>query len=295
MSVLRRLGRPNIVGLAAALAGGRIAPPFRRSQLLGHVPDHLLDGVLDELQDLSARGMTPPHLARMLHLLAEERADAQAVADRVELVWSGTEVLTATSRDTAVVVQELFREARESVLIASYALDTGSKAKELFGPLAGRMDAEPGLRVRLFVNIHRKQRDDTADAVLLREFADTFQHDLWPGKRLPETFYDPPQRDLARRRARATRLPVGVAFPARAAQLGAVLLHHRGQDLLARSDAQIEIRAFNARERAQHRQGNLDGRGRRPLHGLETGDFLACFVMAVTPSWLGTPSVSHEG
>ena len=40
---------------------------------------------------------------------------------------------------------------------------------------------------------------------------------------------------------------------------------------LARSDAQIEIRAFNARERAQHRQGNLDGRGRRPLHGLETG------------------------
>ena len=46
----------------------------------------------------------------------------------------------------------------------------------------------------------------------------------------------------------------------RAAQLGTVLLHHRGQDLLARSDAQIEIRAFNARERAQHRQGNLDGR-----------------------------------
>jgi len=34
-----------------------------------------------------------------------------------------------------VVVQELFREARESVLIASYALDTGSKARELFGTL----------------------------------------------------------------------------------------------------------------------------------------------------------------
>ena len=94
-----------------------------------------------------------------------------------------------------MVVQELFREARDSVLIASYALDTGAKAKNLFGTLAGRMDAEPDLRVRLFVNIHRKQRDDTADAVLLREFADTFQHDLWPGQRLPETFYDP--RSLA--------------------------------------------------------------------------------------------------
>ncbi len=89
----------------------------------------------------------------------------------------------------------LFREAGESVLIASYALDTGSKAKELFGALAARMDAEPDLRVRLFVNVHRKQRDDTADAVLLREFADAFRRDLWPGKRLPETFYDP--RSLA--------------------------------------------------------------------------------------------------
>ena len=195
MSVLRRLGRPNMVGLAAALAGRRIAPPFRRSQLLGHVPDQLLDGVLDELQDLSARGMTPPHIAWMLQMLAEERSATQAVADRVELVWSGAEVLAATSRDTAVVVQELFREATESVLIASYALDTGSRAKELFGTLAGRMDTEPDLKVRLFVNVHRKQRDDTADAVLLREFADTFQHDLWPGKRLPETFYDP--RSLA--------------------------------------------------------------------------------------------------
>ena len=195
MSVLRRLGHPNMVGLAAALVGGRIAPPFGRNQLLEHVSDELLDDVVGELQDLSARGMTPPHIAWMLHLLAEERAAAQAVADRVELVWSGTEVLTATSRDTAVVVQELFREARESVLIASYALDTGSKAKELFGTLAGRMDAEPDLRVRLFVNVHRKQRGDTADAVLLREFADAFRHDLWPGKRLPETFYDP--RSLA--------------------------------------------------------------------------------------------------
>ena len=63
MSVLRRLGHPNMVGLAAALAGRRIAPPFRRSQLLGHVSDELLDGVVGELQDLSARGMTPPHIA----------------------------------------------------------------------------------------------------------------------------------------------------------------------------------------------------------------------------------------
>ena len=57
------------------------------------------------------------------------------------------------------------------------------------------MDAEPDLLVRLFVNVHRKHLDETADAVLLREFADTFRHDLWPGERLPKVFYDP--RSLA--------------------------------------------------------------------------------------------------
>ena len=195
MSALRGLGRPAMKGLAAALEGGSVAPPFQRSQLQGHAPDELVKEVLGELRELSESGMAPPHIAHMLRLLAEERAAAQAIADRVELVWSGTEVTGGVSRDTAVVVQELFREARESVLIASYALDSGSKAKALFGPLAARMDAEPGLRVRLFVNVHRKYRNKTAEAVLLREFADTFRHDVWPGERLPEVFHDP--RSLA--------------------------------------------------------------------------------------------------
>ena len=195
MSALRGLGRPAMKGLAAALEGERVVPPFQRSQLQGHVPDEQLQAVLVELQDLSASGMTPPHIAHMLRLLAEERASAQAIADRVELVWSGTEVMAGGSRNTAVVVQELFREARENVLIASYALDTGSKAEALFGPLAKRMDAEPGLHVRLFVNVHRKYRDETAESILLRDFSETFRHDIWPGERLPEVFYDP--RSLA--------------------------------------------------------------------------------------------------
>jgi phosphatidylserine/phosphatidylglycerophosphate/cardiolipin synthase-like enzyme len=195
MSTLRELGRPAMKGLAAALEGGRVAPPFRRNQLRGHVPDELLEGVVGELEDLTETGMTPGHIAHMLRLLAEERAAAQAIADRVELVWSGTEVTAGGSRDTAVVVQELFREARESVLIASYALDTGSKAEALFGALAKKMDSEPDLRVRLFVNVHRKHKDETAEAVLLREFADAFREQLWPGERLPEVFYDP--RSLA--------------------------------------------------------------------------------------------------
>ncbi len=195
MSALRGLGRPAMKGLAAALEGGRIAPPFRRSQLLGQVPEELAEGILGQLQELSGSGMAAAHIALLLRLLAEERAAAQAIADRVELVWSGTEVMAGASRDTAVVVQELFREARESVLIASYALDSGSKAEALFGLLAKRMDAEADLKVRLFLNVQRKHRDEAAAAVLLRKFADGFRQEIWPGERLPEVFHDP--RSLA--------------------------------------------------------------------------------------------------
>jgi len=195
MSVLRRLGRPAMKGLAAALEGGRVTSPYRHNQLVGHVPDVMVEGVIEELKNLSESGMAPIHIAFTLRLLAEERTASQAIADRVELVWSGTEVMNGVSRDTAVVVQELFRDAQESVLIASYALDTGRKAKALFGPLAERMDAEPNLQVRLFVNVHRKHRDETADAVLLREFSDSFRQEIWPGERLPDVFYDP--RSLA--------------------------------------------------------------------------------------------------
>ena len=136
--------------------------------------------------------MAPTHIAYMLRLLAGGRADAQGIADRVELVWSGTDVIAGGSRDTAVVAQELFREA---VLIASYALDSGSKAEVLFGALGKRMDAEPELRVRLFVNAHGKHKNETAEAVLLREFADAFREEIWPGDWLPEVFSDP--RSLA--------------------------------------------------------------------------------------------------
>lgn len=195
MTALRGLGRQSMVALASALERGQVSESFHCAQLSELVPHEIVGEVRDELTDLFKSGMRPLHLAYLLRSLAEERADAQAIADRVTLVWSGTEVLAGASRDTAVVVQELFRAARESILIASYALDSGDKAKALFGPLAQRMDAELDLRVKLFVNVHRKHRDETADVLLLREFADRFRNEIWPGERLPEVFHDP--RSLA--------------------------------------------------------------------------------------------------
>ncbi|MGB7442863.1 MAG: DISARM system phospholipase D-like protein DrmC, partial [Coleofasciculaceae cyanobacterium] len=89
-----------------------------------------------------------------------------------------------------IVVQELFSTAQDSVLISSYALDKGKKGRELFQVLATRMDANPKLQVRMFLNVQRPYRNKASESVILREFADTFRHKIWTGIRLPEVFYD---------------------------------------------------------------------------------------------------------
>ncbi len=95
------------------------------------------------------------------------------------------------SRDTAVVVQELFQSVRRSVLVSSFVVDERDKAEALFGLLAKRMDEEADLSVRLYLNVQRKYGDETADSVLLKKFADRFRHQVWPGERLPEVYHDP--------------------------------------------------------------------------------------------------------
>ncbi len=185
-----------MVSLAQGLEAGWLEPPFRSSQLHGHVPEELMKLVQAELKEMAADGMSPAHIARLLHVLADERAAAQVIADRVELVWSGLDLEGSTTRDTEIVVRQLFREAERSLLVASYAVDKGKKAESLFGSLADRMDREPELEVRFFLNVHRKSlKDETPESVRLREFADAFRREIWPGERLPQVFHDP--RSLA--------------------------------------------------------------------------------------------------
>jgi hypothetical protein len=191
MRALLALGRPALEALSEALASGRLVPPIHSSQLDRYTPRHLAVEIAARLNELQADGMKPAHMAKMLALCAEERAATQALSDRTELVWSGTDVPGAMSRDTRVVVKSLFREAKRKVLISSYAIDRGRWVKDLFGDLASRMDDEPALTVHLYLNVTRRRRDEREDSVLLREFAETFRHDIWPGERLPDVFHDP--------------------------------------------------------------------------------------------------------
>ncbi len=191
MSVLRRLSRPTLRRLATALVDGRVDASVSLMDVGHHVPDELVSEVRTALRAYVDDGMAPRHIAVTLRLLAEERQSSQTLSDSVELVWSGTNLASATTRDTGVVVQQLFREAKRSILVSTYAIDQDHKAAHLFGELAARMDAEPDLDVRFFLNIPRPWKDTRSEDELVHAIVSRFRGRVWPGERLPEVFHDP--------------------------------------------------------------------------------------------------------
>ena len=69
----------------------------------------------------------------------------------------------------------------------------------LLGPwgsvLADRLDRNPGLEVRMVVDIQRSFGDTTGESELVARYAADFRRQQWPGATLPSVFYDP--RSLA--------------------------------------------------------------------------------------------------
>jgi len=173
----------------------RIADGLGRPGFVGDV-DSVIRGMdlgdaastsADEVRMLLLR-MSPSAACEVLAAVATERRAAVTRADRrLELVWTGPERDGTATRDTGVVVRELFRSAETDVLVAGYAL---YNAHSIFEPLAERMIERPNLRVRLVLNISRGQ-DRHSETDLLREFARRFRQHHWPAGPLPMVFYDP--------------------------------------------------------------------------------------------------------
>lgn len=201
--MLPGLGPTVLDDLASALEAGRLRAPYTRSAARRHVPEDMLDAVLHALGELDHQSFTPKQAALVLRKLAAERRHLQA-SERVELVWSGPDAPGTAPRDTAVVIRGLCGAARRSVLVANYAFDRARdgdallRARALWQPLADAMDARPGVAVRIFANVERKDGPqytqlDASDWV--NRFLSHFTDHLWPGRRLPELYYDP--RSLA--------------------------------------------------------------------------------------------------
>lgn len=195
MSPLNSLDRSALRTLATALASKRLSPPFHPACLDLYVPATLRGEVAAELDRLYRSGMSITHLIYLLQVLAAEKEKINEKSDRIDIVWTGQNIPELKSRATSVVVRELFERARHYILITSYVFQQGDKARTIFGSLANRMDIEPNLEVKLLLDVQRPSRADRSDTQLVEEFASSFRQ-IWPGKRLPEVFFDP--RSLSR-------------------------------------------------------------------------------------------------
>lgn len=191
MSAFLKLSYPALHSIADALETGQLRLPVTPVAICTYVFNDQLPEVVAELNNLYQHNMTVDHIAYILKLLAVERAVTQKQQDQVNLVWTGPEAVGSASRDTSVVVRELFSSAKSSVLISSFAIDSGIKGQQLLQPLAAQMDANPNLSVRMFLNIKRSYNDKTPAQTLLRQFAEEFRQRIWVGQRLPEVFHDP--------------------------------------------------------------------------------------------------------
>ena len=169
--------------LAQALDSGSLAAPYSSSAVLmalGH-PDA---AVLSALKHLAELSVTNRGAAAWIRALDQSVAPAQ----KPDLVWSGPEVRGLHARDTRRVYEELFASAKRSIWAVSYAYFDGPS---VFEKLAQRMEEVPELKVTLLLNIHRAYREKTQADYLVREFAERFWEQDWPGKVRPGVFYDP--------------------------------------------------------------------------------------------------------
>lgn len=192
-AVLQELAPPQLDALADALE--QCGPTWPTSlALVRVVPVAHAAPLAAALTALANAGMAPGHVALLLRAVSGERRRAQQLADRVGLVWTGPELPNSESRDTEVVVEELFARARDRVLVAGYVVHDG---RSIFAKLAHQMDSEPGLRASVFLNVSRGAADTRTDAEIVRTFGERFVARHWPATatRLPTLYYDP--RSLA--------------------------------------------------------------------------------------------------
>jgi phosphatidylserine/phosphatidylglycerophosphate/cardiolipin synthase-like enzyme len=187
MQGLLTLSPPDIRALREAVRSGRLPEPFLPALIERIVPSAAATDISAALRSMVGSGANREGLVAALELLAAARSRQPSIDELIELVTTGPEPASINSRDTQVVVQDLFRSAERSVILAGYEL---YQTEPVFRTLAERMN------VRMFLNVKRPFGNTSADGELLAGFASRFRCEHWPvGKPVPEIYFDP--RSLA--------------------------------------------------------------------------------------------------
>lgn len=138
---------------------------------------------LGELEDAN---FTPEQIARLLRAtVAGRHRDRLLIPD---LVVSGPDVPGVPTADTYAVVQSLFQEAQNEIILAGYAFHNG---KLLFERLAERKRLRPALRIIFHVDVPRRAGDTATHEAIILRYANDFRDRHWPWQPAPEIYFDP--------------------------------------------------------------------------------------------------------
>lgn len=183
----------DLTALASGLRAGRLSAPFNATSLQRYCPADHASGVAARLQLLHQEGMQPRHQALVIETIIKTRSLESLTTEVVDLVWTGPETRGIANRETGVVVRDLFTHAEKEVLVVGFAVYQG---RTIFKDLAERMEQQPALQVKLFLDVQRHVSDTSLAEEVVRRFLHRFRAQEWPGQRLPELYYDPRSLEL---------------------------------------------------------------------------------------------------
>ena len=198
ISALSALETSTLRALAEAIDRMELEAPTSLG-LQPYCPVPLVQGLLEQVKAARTKGLASPGLSILVKTLVADRERRAAMDQGAELVWSGPDLAGDFARDTRIVVHDLFRKARQRVLVSTFALYQG---EDLFLPLHETMAAHPELKVTLYLDIARGESDLT-EAQVLAQFREKFRKDNWPWKPVPEVYYYPGSLEKAAASKRA--------------------------------------------------------------------------------------------
>lgn len=162
------------------VAGHAIACPLTEASLRANGFGGIAEGCLASLSF-----ETRPSLVCALSLLVEEREAAERPP--LELVWTGPDSEAPQTRDTAVVLADLFERSQRRVMIAGYVF---SKAWTILRPLHAAL--QRGVEVRFFLHLEGTAPSEDALPAFAAQRVASWVHDHWQfGAPYPAFFYDP--------------------------------------------------------------------------------------------------------
>ena len=154
--------------------------------------------VCEYFDTLYSDGFSPKHILAIVHAVLDLRTSVEPRSHILELIVSGPGSAGRASRRHVLRDACLGPDSCErGDDAAGYSIYNG---KEVFKSLAQRMDLIPELRVTFLVLVHigREGKDTTIETDLVARYAKWFVSDNWPGKRLPDMYYDPSPRGSSR-------------------------------------------------------------------------------------------------